>query len=216
MVAFASFSLSTALVPFALGVAIIVVTAVLLLWNASARNAYSGPEAVVFSRSPGKLIGGAAVLAACAFAAPFIGVDANSGAFLGLLFVALFALVWYAQFFLPTVTFYAADHTGLTKQWLSIKNTLAWQAIDWVYPARKTTSYRSYGIKVGQSSEESLMVEAGSKQKIKVALKGWLIGGDPRALVSAIEQRARGAEFGFDKSPVVLQRRKAGVVPGMR
>jgi hypothetical protein len=212
----ASFSLATALIPFALGVAIILVTVVLLMWNATARGAYGGPEAVFFSRSPAKVIGGALVLVACALAAPFVGVDMNSGAFLGLLLVALFAFVWYAQFLASTLVFYVADQSGLTKQWLAIKKTLPWHAIDWVYPARKTTSYRSYGIKVGQSSEDSLMVEAGPKQKIKIVLKAWMIGGDPRPLVGAIEQHARGAEFGFDKSPVVRERRAAGVVPGMR
>jgi hypothetical protein len=212
----ASFSLATALVPFAVGVAFILVTAGLLMWNAAARSAYSGAEAVVFSRPPAKVIGGALVFVVCAFAAPFIGVDQNNGAFLGLLFVALFAFVWCAQFLASTLVFYVADQSGLTRQWLSIKKTLPWHAIDWVYPARKTTSYRSYGIKVGQSSEDSLMVEAGPKQKIKLVLKAWMIGGDPRPLVSAIEQRARGAEFGFDKSPVVRQRREAGVVPGVR
>ena len=110
-----SFSLSTALIPFAIGLAAIVVTAVLLFWNASAHKAYGGPETVVFARSPGKLIGGAAVIAICAFAAPFVGIDQNNGIFIGLIIVAAFALVWYLQFFLPSLTFYAADQTCLTR-----------------------------------------------------------------------------------------------------
>jgi hypothetical protein len=209
MMALASFSLEAALIPFALGVAILIVTVTLLLWNNAARRAHSGPETVVFSRSPVSLLSGALVLAICAIAAPFIGIDMNSGAFLGLLFVGAFAFVGYAQFLVPALTFYVADQTGLTKQWLAIKKRLAWQAVDWVYPARKTTSYRTYGIKVGQSSEDSLMVEAGPKRKMKIVLKAWMVGGDPRPLLSAIEQRAQGAQFGFDKSPVVLQRRAA-------
>ncbi|HEY7779322.1 MAG TPA: hypothetical protein VIC85_03835 [Ktedonobacterales bacterium] len=211
-----SFSPSTALVPFAIGLGALVITAILLVWNASARRAYVGPETVIFSRSPGKLIGGAAVIAVCAFAAPFVGIDQNNGIFIGLLIVGAFAIVWYLQFLLPSLTFYAADHTGLTRQVLAIKYALAWHDIDWVYPARKTTTYRTYGVKTGQSSEDALMVEAGANRKMKVLLKGWMIGGDARSLVNAIDQRATGAQFGFDKSPVVLERRKAGVVPGVR
>ena len=48
------------------------------------------------------------------------------------------------------------------------------------------------------------MVEAGANRKMKVLLKGWMIGGDAKSLVNAIDQRATGAQFGFDKSPVVL------------
>ncbi len=59
-------------------------------------------------------------------------------------------------------------------------------------------------------------MEAGPKQSIKVIVKGWLIGGDARPLLDAIQQRATAAEFGFDRSPVVIQRRNASVIPGMR
>ena len=44
-----SFSPSTALVPFAIGLEALVITAILLVWNASARRAYVGPETVIFA-----------------------------------------------------------------------------------------------------------------------------------------------------------------------
>ena len=59
----------------------------------------------------------------------------------------------------------------------------------------------------GQSTAENPVVEAAPKNAIKVILKGWLIGGDPRPLLGAIEQRATSAEFGFGRSSIVLQRR---------
>jgi hypothetical protein len=207
-----TFSLQSALVPFAVGIVVLVLTGVLLAWDAAARGAYAAPETVMFRRSPTKLVGGAVVIAICAFAAPFVGVDANNGLFLGLLFVAFFALIWYGQFFAPSLAFYVADANGLTRQILGVKKTLPWYTIDWVYPARKTTSYRAYGVvKVGQSTQDNFMVEAGPRRSIKIVVKAWLIGGDPRPLLAAIQQRATSAEFGFDKSPLVIQRRSVGV-----
>jgi hypothetical protein len=210
----ATFSLQSALVPFAVGIIVLVLTGVLLAWDTAARAAYTAPETVMFRRSPAKLVGGAVVLAICAFAAPLVGIDSNNGLFLALLFVAFFSLFWYGQFFVPSLAFYVADANGLTRQILGFKRTLPWYAIDWVYPARKTTSYRAYGVvKVGQSTQDNIVVETGSRRSIKVVVKAWLVGGDPEPLLSAIQQRATSAEFGFDKSPLVIQRRSAGA-PG--
>lgn len=217
MLVLADAGLAPALIAVAVGVVMLALTAVLIFWTRAARAAaYTGPEAVIFCRGGGKLIGGAVVFAALLFAAPLTGFDVNSGAFIFLLLFAFFALIWWAQFLAPFVVFYAADHTGLTRQWLAVKKTLPWHAIDWVYPERKTTAYRTYGVKVGQSTEDNLMVEAGPKQSIEVIVKGWLIGGDARPLLDAVQQRATAAEFGFDRSPVVIQRRNAGVIPGIR
>lgn len=210
----ATFSLRIALAPFTVGVVVLLLTAALLVWNASARGGYTAPQTVIFSRSPVKLIGGAVVLAACAFAAPFVGIDANNGAFLVLAFVGFFALLWCGQFIGPTLTFYVADQHDLTRQALSFKRSLPWYSIDWVYPERKTTSYRAYGIvKMGQSTQHHVIVEAGPQQRIKIVIKAWLVGGNPGPLLDAIQQRATDAQFGFDKQPLVYQRRAAGVIP---
>lgn len=218
MLVVADAGLAPALISVAVGVVMLALTAVLIFWTRAARAAaaHTGPETVIVCRGGGKVIGGAVVFAALLFAAPFTGFDVNGGAFIFLLLFAFFALIWWAQFLAPFVVFYVADHTGLTRQWLAVKKTLPWHAIDWVYPERKTTAYRTYGVKVGQSTEHNLMVEAGPKQSIKVIVKGWMIGGDAQPLLDAIQQRATAAEFGFDRSPVVIQRRNAGVIPGMR
>jgi hypothetical protein len=199
----------TGLISVAVGVLAIIVTAVLLIWTRAARSAHAGDGVVVFCRGGGKLVGGAIVIALCAFAAPFIGFDGNNGLIWAVFLLAFFALIWWAQFLLPYLLFYVADQQALTRQWLAFRKPLPWSAIDWVYPERKTTTYRTYGIKTGQSTAENLIVEAGPKKAIKVILKGWLIGGDPRPLLEAIQQRATSAEFGFDRSPIVLQRRNA-------
>ena len=206
-----AFSLEGALGPFAVAAVVLVVTAALLLWNNAAQAARSGPETVIFAHSVGKVIAGAVAMALCATGVGIIGVDPNNGLFLLLVIVGFFALVFWAQFLIPALVFYVADMTGLTRQVLLAKITLPWHAIDWVYPARKTTQYRAYGIKTGSSSEESLMVEAGPKRKIKVTLRAWLVGGDGKPLVNAIQQRATHAQFGFDKSPIVQQRRATGI-----
>lgn len=216
MPALANAALVPTLISVAIGVVMLAATAVLILWTRAARSAHTGAETAVFCRGGGKVIGGAAVVALCAFVAPLVGFDGENVVVWLLLLLAFFALVWWGQFLVPFVVFYVADHTGLTRQWLNVKKTLLWHAIDWVYPERKTTAYRTYGVKVGQSTEYNLVVEAGPKQSIKVVVKGWLIGGDPQPLLTAIEQRATSAEFGFDRSPIVIQRRNASVVPGAR
>jgi hypothetical protein len=217
MLVLADAGLAPALISIAVGVVMLALTAVFVFWTRAARAAaHTGPETVIFCRGGGKLIGGAVVVALCAFAAPLVGFDGENVAIWLLLLLAFFAVIWWAQFLAPFIVFYVADHTGLTRQWLAAKKTLPWHAIDWVYPERKTTAYRTYGVKVGQSTEYNLMVEAGPKQTIKVIVKGWMIGGDAQPLLDAIQQRATAAEFGFDRSPVVIQRRNAGVIPGMR
>ena len=217
MLVLADAGFAPTLIAIAVGVVMLALTAVLIFWTRAARAAArTGPETVLLCRGGGKLIGGAVVVALCAFAAPLVGFDVNGGTFIFLLLCAFFALIWWAQFLASFIVFYVADHTGLTRQWLAVKKTLPWHAIEWVYPERKTTAYRTYGVKVGQSTEYNLMVEAGPKQAIKVIGKGWLIGGNPQPLLDAIQQRATAAEFGFDRSPVVIQRRNAGVIPGMR
>jgi len=201
----------TGLISIAVGVLALILTAVLLIWNRAARSAHAGDGVVVFCRGGGKLVGGAIVIALCAFAAPFIGFDGNNGFIWAVLLLAFFALIWWAQFLAPSLLFYVADQQALIRQWLAFRKSLPWSTIDWVYPERKTTTYRTYGIKTGQSTADNLVVESGPKQSIKVILKGWLIGGDPQPLLDAIQQRATSAEFGFDRSPIVLQRRNARV-----
>lgn len=214
MMTLATFSLQTALIPFVIGIVVLVLAVALVAWNASARGACSGPETVIFSRSPAKLLGGGVVFAVAVFAIPFVGIDSNNGIFLALFFVALFALVWCGQFLLPTLMFYVADHEGLSRQILGFKKTLPWHTIDWVYASRKTTSYRAYGIvKMGQSTQESVVAEAGARRQIKIVVKAWLVAGDAKPLLAAVQQRATSAQFGFDKQPFVYQRRGAGGAP---
>ncbi len=120
----------------------------------------------------------------------------------------------FATYYVPL---WAADNTGLTRRALFVKKTLPWHAIDWVYGSMKRTNYRLYGVvKVGQSTQQELVVEAGPKRKIKVTLKAFLSGGNPQPLKQAIEQNATSAQFGFDKFAAVKQRRAASAPTGKR
>ncbi|HEV7128165.1 MAG TPA: hypothetical protein VGN32_12065 [Ktedonobacterales bacterium] len=208
----ADFSVQTASVLLASAVGVVLVAAVLLVWATVARRAYSGPETVIFARSPLLFIIGALVTAVCIGGAAFVyDPSQQSGIFVGLILVGLFAVVLAGQFLMPALTFWVADHSGLTRQFLAFKTTLPWHTIDWVYPASKTTTYRTYGIKTGQSTQQSLMIEAGPKRKLKLTIKAFGVGGDTNALVEATRQRATNALFGYDKYPTVQQRRTGGV-----
>lgn len=211
----AAFSLQSVAAPFAIAAAVLVITAVLLVWSGSARRSYQGPGTVVFARSPWQLIVGALITAGCVAGLGVVGFDSNSSAFVWLILIALFALVFALQFTAPALVFWVADPNGLTRQWLGFKKTLPWHAIDWIYPEQKTTTYRTYGIKTGRSTVSSLVIEAGPRARLKLVLGAWLVGGDAGPLVDAIQQRATDALFGFDKYSAVQQRRAMGGVAGM-
>lgn len=195
------------IVAIALAVAVLVVAFGLLGWSAAARRAAAGPEMVIFARSPWQLLVGAIIVAVCLASLGFVDTQRDSGLLVAAILVGLFALVFAGQFLAPALVFWVADHTGLTRQVLTFKTTLPWHTIDWVYPAQQTTTYRTYGIKTGQSSVQSLIIEAGPKARLKLTLRAWLVGGDSRPLVEAIQRRATDALFGYDKFQAVRQRR---------
>jgi len=211
MLAFAlvgSVSLYVASLPLALGAAVVVLTIVLLAWNASAIRGYTQPGAVVFSRKPWVVLVGGLVLIACAAATLFIAPDQSDILLLPVIFAALFWAGWMPS----TLLFWMADESGLTRQWLSFKTTLPWHEIDWAYSTRKKTNYTAYGIiKVAQSTEEFITVEAGPRRRIKIALKAPLVGGNAMPLLAVIRQRATYAYFGMEAAPQVRERRFAGM-----
>jgi hypothetical protein len=204
-----------ALVAYAFAVVLLLTSAILVRMTRSAQSTYTAPDTVLFSRGPAKMIGGALVVAVLVCAAPLIVAvvndeDASFMLLLVLFLLAFFAFVWWCQFLATTLVFYVADSSGLTRRWLNATTTLPWHEIDWVYGAANRTNYMAYGIvKVGQSTQHTVMVEAGPGRKIKIVVKAWLIGGTPEALLQAVEQCATNAQFGYDKSPLVIARRMA-------
>jgi len=194
---------------------ILLLTVVLVAVNTAAMRGHQGPETVVFARSPIPMVICGVIAAALTAVPAFVPIDSDNVSLLILpgLFVVLFGAM-FAQYYL---VFWVADATGLTRQALVFEKTLPWHEVDWVYGSVKTTNYRAYGIvPVGKSTQHDLIVEAGPKRKIKIGLKAFLSGGKPEPLMRAIEQRATGAQFGFDKFGAVRQRRMAGAVPGGR
>ncbi len=189
-------------------IAILALTAALVVWTNALIRGYTSANAAVLARSPIPMVVCGVLLAACAAVPAVAPINSDNVSFLLLpaLFLALFGAM-FAQYYL---VFWAADAAGLTRQALFLKTTLPWHEIDWVYGSVKTTNYRAYGIvKVGQSTQHDLVVEAGPKRKIKVTLKAFLSGGKPDALLRAIERQATSAQFGFDKFTAVRQRRAA-------
>lgn len=202
----------TALIMVGIGLALPLLTVLLLAGSAAARAGHQGPEVVLFTRSWRKPLALSVVFLLLLGASPFVGVDSNNAAFVWLLLLAFFALLFWLQFTIQALVFWVADLSGLSRQVLAFKTTLPWHEIDWVYPQRKRTNYQALGVvKVAQTTEDAIIVEAGPRRRITLALKAWLMGGDAQPLVHAIEERATNAQFGFDKQPLVLARRQGMV-----
>lgn len=195
--------------PVAVGiaVAILALTLILVWWRAAIRRAHATPGTVTFTRSPWQLLVGGVIVAGCVGSLGFLDEQRDNGLLVALMLVGLFALAFAGQFLAPGLTVWVADQAGLTRQLLAFKTTLPWHTIDWVYPAQQTTTYKTYGIKTGQSTVQSLIVEAGPKRHLKLTIRAWMVGGDARPLVEAIQQRATDAMFGYNQFQAVQQRR---------
>lgn len=199
---------------WAVSLLFVVVTAVLLYITATIRGKYRAIGAVTYTRSPVGLILCTAVIVLGCGIAPFVGVAQGSGLGATLFVAAIFGLIFYAGCFQASLATFAADQQGLTYQLLAFKRALPWNMIDWVYPETKRTTVKAYGlVKVGSSTEKSLMIEAGAQRRMKIVLSGWVIKGDSAPLIAAVEQRATRAQFGFDKMPLVTHQRMSGGVP---
>jgi hypothetical protein len=197
----------------ALALAVALVTAGLLGWNVSARRAYAASKAVIFARSPWPLVLPAVVLVACTLVAAFIAIPPDDVALVFL--PAFFAAIFYVAGVVGSLTLYVADSTGLTWQLLSIRLTMAWQTIDWIYSEQRAAIYNLYGIRLGPAQEQALVVEAGPRRRIRIPLQVPVIGARPDALVDSIRRHATAAVVGFDQRRIVEQRRASVAAPGL-
>jgi hypothetical protein len=193
----------------ALGAVVLVLTVVVVVWTAQMQRSYSAPGDVVFARSPVWVLVCGVVAAACCVGVALTNADAG----VWFVLVGIFALLFGVNFAHAYLQFWSADAQGLTQHYLVYKKVLPWQQIDWIYPTRKTTKYRTYGIKVGQSTEQGLAVEAGPKLRTKIIVTTGLMGGNPDALIAAVRQRATNAIFGYDHFPAVRERRAQSGYP---
>jgi hypothetical protein len=192
--------------PISLGIGIVLLTAILLVWNAVMRSNYRAPGTAILSRPPWVLLIAMLWLVAVSLVmvfVPFRQSDAVGWFFL----VLFFGLLVYGAYVPTTLLFWVADGEGLTRQVLSFRKTLPWATIDWIYDARKHMTQEAFFLPVVQWSEETLIVEAGARRKITVVLRAPLVGSNARPLLEAIRQRAVNAEVGFDRFPAVTARR---------
>ena len=188
----------------------------LVAWSAALQRRYSGSGAIVFARAPIFFTICGVVLAAClltagASTALFTLIDAStySGVLVCSLIIGFCALILALVYLAPTFRFFVIDEQGLTSQWFAAKKTLPWQAIDWIYPSRKTITSSAYGIPVSKSTREWLIVAAGPKQVIAVPTRDtyYRMKCAPQSFVRAIQQRSPNALVGYDKAMQAQQRR---------
>jgi len=199
-----------ALVFIAAGVVALVLTLGLAAWSAALQRSYSGPNTILFARAPIFFTICGVVLAGCLALTGVIVLTSNdTNIEAWSLIIGLTALILALLYLAPTFRFFVIGEQGMTSQWFLAKKTLPWQAIDWMYPSRKTVTNRAYGIPVSKSTVESLLVAAGPKQVIAVPTRdGYFhMKCAPQSFVRAIQQRASHALVGYDKAMQVQQRR---------
>lgn len=187
----------------------LMITVIMLIGASVAQRSYHTPDAVLLRRSPWPLLAPTLILVVCGIAPLFVTIDT---ALLAL--VLIFGLLFYASGIVVVPLFFVADQTGLTRQVLFIKKTLPWQEIDWIYGSQISTSYKAYGlVKVAQTHEQHLVVEAGPNERMRIPLRVPMMRVRPDALLQAIQERATRALFGYDQRAAVYQQRQRHV-PG--
>lgn len=188
-----------------------VVALVLLIMAASAliRRRYHRVGTVVYARRPWMFVLSAPVLVIAVAIPAFIRFDRDSIAFL--LLLLLFGAGGFVQFAPTALRIWAADGDGLTSQVLAWRRTFPWDTIDWAFVQERRTDHSWSEIKLLESKDRFLYVEAGPRRRMKIPTSTWL-GGDAKPLMRAIEQRAGNAYFGAEKQLEVERHRRRGVL----
>lgn len=196
-------------VPLLAAGAVFVAGALILIASAIIRRRYQRVGTVLYARRPVIFVICAAALVVVVALPAFISFDRDSIAFL--LLPLLFAGGGSAQFAPTALRVWAAEQDGLTSQTLWWRKTLPWGEIDWAFVHERRTDQTWNEIKLLESKERFLSVEAGAKRRMKIPISTWL-GGDATPLMRAIEQRATNAYFGADKQLEVERHRRRGVL----
>lgn len=189
------------------GIVFAALSGAVLMWNIGGQSIARRTGNPTLTHAPWVLLA-LSVLVVAAWVLPlFAPSTLDSSALVALpIFLTLLAYIAYLP---ATLLFWYADDTGLTRQVLSFRRTLPWQAIDWVYGAQQTTTQQVYSaVTVAQWTDRVLIVEAGPERSLRVLLSSLFVGGDARPLLAAIQSRATNAHFGFDQMPAVLRARE--------
>lgn len=196
-------------VPLVAAGALLAVVLLILAWSAVIRRRYQTIGTVIYARRPWIFILFSLMLVISVGLPAFIRFDADSIYFL--LLPLLFGAGGSGQFVPTALRVWAAEQDGLTSQTMGWRKTFLWREIDWAFVHERRTDVRELGIKLLQTKDRFLYVEAGPNRRMKIPISTWL-GGDATPLMRAIEQRATNAYFGADKQLEVERQRRSGVL----
>jgi hypothetical protein len=188
---------------------LLAVVLLILAWSAVIRRRYQTIGTVIYARRSWMFILFALMLVISVALPAFIRFDADTIYFL--LLLLLFGAGGSGQFVPTALRAWAAEQDGLTSQTLGWRKTFLWHEIDWAFVHERHTDVRELGIKLLQTKDRFLRVEAGPNRRMKIPISTWL-GGDATPLMRAIEQRATNAYFGADKQLEVERQRRLGVL----
>ncbi len=196
-------------VPLALAAAAGVLSLVILAVSLILRRKYEVMRTVVYARRPLVFALCAPVFVAAVALPAFIRFDRDSISFLGL--ALLFGGGGFLQFAPTALRIWAAEPDGLTSQVIAWRRTFPWEAIDWAFVKTRRTDHTVNEIKLLESKERFLYVEAPPRRRMKIPVSTWL-GGDATPLLRAIQERATNAHFGMEKQLEVERHRRRGIL----
>lgn len=185
------------------------VTLLILAVSLMLRRRYDAVGTVVYARRPWMLVLCAPLFAVTMALPAFIRFDRDSISFF--LLPLLFGGGGFVQFAPTALRIWAAEPDGLTSQVIGWRRTFPWHEIDWAFVKVRRTDHTFSEIKLLESKDRFLYVEAGPRSRMKIPISTWL-GGDATPLMRAIQERATNAFFGVEKRPEVERSRKHGVL----
>jgi hypothetical protein len=147
-----------------------VVAIVLLILAVSLilRRRYEAIGTVVYARRPWMFVLSAPILVIAVALPAFIRFDRDSISFF--LLPLLFGAGGFVQFAPTALRIWAADQDGLTSQLIAWRRTLPWDTIDWAFVKERRTDHTAYEIKLLESKDRFLYVEAGPKRRMKIPI----------------------------------------------
>ena len=196
-------------IPLITAAGALVAALLILVASGIIRRPYERVGTVIYARHTVVFVICAAALVVVVALPAFVRFDHDSIAFL--LLGLLFAGGGSAQFAPTALRVWAAEQDGFTSQTLWRSKTFLWSEIDWAYVHERRTDQTWNEIKLLETRERFLSVEAGPKRRMKIPISTWL-GGDATPLMRAIGQRASNAYFGADKQLEVERHRRRGVL----
>jgi hypothetical protein len=202
-------------IPLIAAGALVVVVHLILTASAIIRRRYRTVGTVLYARRPIVFLICAGALEVVVALPAFVRFDGDT-----IWVLAPFAFLAAGGFlqFVPTaLRVWAAEHDGLTSQVLVWRRTLPWDAIDWAFIRERRTEQTWNELKLLESKDRFLYVEAGPKRRMKIPISTWLAG-DATPLMRAIEARATNAYFGAEKRVDVERQRdvRAPTLPSPR